>query len=161
MLCQKCNDKQATVHFVKIINGVRTEMHLCEKCAPKVNQNFPTTDIFDITVSDIMNSFFGSSLPSSSTKCSICGTTFDSFSQSGKLGCSGCYDAFDSQLKNPLKRIHGGVQHVGKTPKRAGDGIDKITKLKKQLEDAIITENFEKAASIRDEIRKLEGGNSQ
>ena len=30
MLCQKCNEGQATVHFVKVINGVRAEMHLCE-----------------------------------------------------------------------------------------------------------------------------------
>ena len=30
MLCQNCNERQATVHFVKVINGVRAEMHLCE-----------------------------------------------------------------------------------------------------------------------------------
>lgn len=158
MLCQKCNAKQATVHFVKVINGEKTEMHLCEKCAPSVNHNFPTIDIFDISVSDIMSSLFSGAIAAPKVECSVCKTTFDSFSKTGKLGCSDCYDAFGEQLKNPLKRIHGGIQHIGKTPKRAGDGVDKITKLKKQLEGAISTEDFEKAAALRDEIRGLEGG---
>ncbi|MDR0405500.1 MAG: UvrB/UvrC motif-containing protein [Clostridiales bacterium] len=159
MLCQKCNEKQATVHFVKVVNGVKAEMHLCEKCAPQ--QELPAADNFDIAVSDIINSLFGGSAAAAHTKCGRCGTTLRGFSQTGKLGCSDCYDAFGKQLEAPLKRIHGGTRHAGKTPKRAGGGGDKLTHLKKSLEAAIAKEDFENAAVIRDEIRALEGGSGK
>lgn len=159
MLCQKCKQKQATVHFVKVVNGVKAEMHLCEKCAPQ--QEIPTISSFDITVSDIINSFFGGNAAMPSAKCGGCGMTLGNFSQTGKLGCSDCYVSFSEQLKEPLMRIHGNTRHEGKIPKRAGDGVDKITKLKKELEGAIAAEDFEGAAVLRDEIRKLEGGDGK
>ena len=57
MLCQNCNKKTASVHFVKVINDVKTEMHLCDTCAA-ANQEVSSVDNFDITVSDIINSFY-------------------------------------------------------------------------------------------------------
>jgi protein arginine kinase activator len=160
MLCQNCNERQATVHFVKVINGVRAEMHLCEKCAPLAQKEIPSIDSFDITVSDIINSFFGGNAIMPSAKCGFCNTTFDIFSQTGKLGCPQCYDVFADQLANPIKRIHGSDRHIGKIPKRKG-GADKITTLKQKLEEAVAAEDYENAAKIRDEIRKLEGGKSK
>jgi protein arginine kinase activator len=35
MLCQNCNEKEATVQLTKIVNGEKTELHLCEDCAAK------------------------------------------------------------------------------------------------------------------------------
>ncbi len=157
MLCQNCKEKQATVHFVKVINGKRTEMHLCEKCAPIANQEFPSIESFDITVSDILGSFFGGAASAPQSKCELCGTTFDEFSHTGKLGCSDCYDVFGQQLANPLKRIQGASSHKGKTPKRAENDVDEITNLKKQLDAAIMAEDFENAAILRDKIKTLEG----
>ncbi|NLB81644.1 MAG: hypothetical protein GX800_08565 [Clostridiaceae bacterium] len=158
MLCNNCKEKQATVHFVKVINGVKMEMHLCEKCAPLAQKQFAPIKSFDITVSDIINSLLGGEAALPIAKCNFCNTTLDVFSQTGKLGCAECYEAFSQQLIDPLKRIHGSDRHIGKVPKRTGDGVSKITKLKKQLADAIASENFEEAAAIRDQIRLLEGG---
>lgn len=33
MLCQECNKRPATLHFTKIVNGEKTEFHICETCA--------------------------------------------------------------------------------------------------------------------------------
>ena len=33
MLCEKCNKNQATFHYAEVINGVRSEHHLCSECA--------------------------------------------------------------------------------------------------------------------------------
>lgn len=33
MLCENCGKRPATVHYTQIINGLKTEMHLCEVCA--------------------------------------------------------------------------------------------------------------------------------
>ena len=49
--------------------------------------------------------------------------------------------------------------HNGKIPKRIDGGIHlrkRIEELKNQLKDFISSEEFEKAAEIRDEIRSLE-----
>lgn len=33
MLCQECRKRPATLHYTKIINGQKTELHLCQECA--------------------------------------------------------------------------------------------------------------------------------
>jgi len=33
MICQECQQETATVHITKIINGRKTELHLCHRCA--------------------------------------------------------------------------------------------------------------------------------
>ena len=35
MLCDRCHGREAVVHVTQIINGHRTELHLCEECARK------------------------------------------------------------------------------------------------------------------------------
>ena len=47
-------------------------------------KEIPSIDSFDITVSDIINSFSGNAIMPSA-KCGFCNTTFDIFSQTGKL----------------------------------------------------------------------------
>ena len=48
------------------------------------------------------------------TECSFCGLTFADFRRTGRLGCPHCYETFGDQLPRLLRRIHGGVKHVGK-----------------------------------------------
>jgi len=33
MQCENCQQNDATIHLTEIVDGVRTEMHICEKCA--------------------------------------------------------------------------------------------------------------------------------
>ena len=33
MLCQECKKNPATVHVTKIVNNIKTELHLCQSCA--------------------------------------------------------------------------------------------------------------------------------
>ena len=45
MLCDRCHGREAVVHVTQIINGHRTELHLCEECARKergVHRSFGT-----------------------------------------------------------------------------------------------------------------------
>jgi protein arginine kinase activator len=113
--------------------------------------------------------------------CPNCGTGYLEFRQSGLLGCPECYKAFEGQLGPLLERAHeGGTHHSGKVPKRALGGrkgtamasaqpnpapspapspaairAGKIASLKKQLDEAVKAEQYEKAAKIRDELRDL------
>lgn len=33
MICQECNERPASVHFTKVVNGEKTVIQLCEHCA--------------------------------------------------------------------------------------------------------------------------------
>ena len=63
-----------------------------------------------------------------------------------------------------LKAMHKGTHHIGKVPKRHQAVVeqrDELDNLRMQLEDAVTREAFEKAASLRDQILKLEAEMAQ
>ena len=57
-----------------------------------------------------------------------------------------------------LRRIHGDTRHRGKTPQRGApeSGLRQIQRLHDELQRAVEREEFERAAGIRDDIRRLE-----
>ncbi|MOA13755.1 UvrB/uvrC motif protein [compost metagenome] len=92
-------------------------------------------------------------------RCENCGLTYAQFSKIGRFGCSSCYQAFEEKLDPLLKRVHGGIVHSGKIPKRSGGQIQckrKIEELRRELQAKIEHEEFESAAQLRDQIRELE-----
>ena len=166
MLCQECNIRPATLHFTKIINGEKTEFHICETCAREKGEIIPgSTNGFSIhnllsglLDFELTNSNAAESKPQA-LRCESCGLTYAQFSKLGKFGCSECYKYFSDRLDPLLKRVHGNVVHVGKVPKREGGVLQQkreLDKLKKELYDRVENEEFELAAQLRDRIRELE-----
>ena len=92
-------------------------------------------------------------------KCAICGYTQADFKKTGRLGCSTCYVTFAEGLNTLLKAMHKGTEHVGKLPQRAHRTMelhDRMRSLTENLEKAVAEENYESAASLRDQIKQLE-----
>ncbi len=171
MLCQECNQRPAALHFTKIINGEKTEVHLCEKCAQEKGDMFMFNGgsgfAFNNLLAGLLNVDPSFQQPEANPfqqeeilQCPHCGMTFPQFLKVGQFGCANCYETFKDQLKPVLRRLQGGnLAHNGKIPKRIGGGIHlrkQIEELKNHLKDSISHEEFEKAAVIRDEIRTLE-----
>jgi protein arginine kinase activator len=171
MHCQECGQRPATVHFTKIVNGNKTETHMCEVCAKEKGEFMgQTPNGFSINslLSGLLN-FESQGMPTPTPqvlRCSSCGLTFSQFSQLGRFGCSDCYAAFEPRLEPILRRIHGGTHHSGKFPARAGVRIKQrrnIEEYRQELQLCIKQEKFEEAALLRDKIRSLEaqlGGES-
>jgi protein arginine kinase activator len=94
-------------------------------------------------------------------QCDGCGLTYRQFSKIGRFGCANCYKTFHLKLEPILKRVHSGnTKHGGKIPKRIGGSIklhQQIRELRIDLQQAIVNEEFEKAAELRDQIREIEG----
>ena len=163
MLCESCNKRNATVHVTKILNGNKTELHLCEHCA-KQSEEIPFDASFTINnfLTGLLDSIQDSPIKVDyikTTKCDHCGMTYGKFKQLGRLGCAQCYNAFNEKLMELIKRVHGNEVHSGKMPKRSGGVIrlkKEIRKFKLQLDEVIRKEEFEKAAVLRDKIRELE-----
>ena len=67
--------------------------------------------------------------------------------------------AFAEGLNSLLKAMHKGTEHVGKLPARAQRTLalnDRMKSLTEDLRKAVESENYETAASLRDEIKQLE-----
>ncbi|MFZ4454362.1 UvrB/UvrC motif-containing protein [Salibacterium aidingense] len=171
MICQECQTRQATLHFTKIINGKKAEMHLCDECARDKGEQIPGSNSYSIheLLSGLLNvdqisgnnEFKTSRAEPEPLVCDQCGLTYERFAKVGRFGCAHCYKAFDAKLDPILKRVHSGNdRHAGKVPKRTGGTMQvqrEIEKLRESLRTSIEQEEFEEAARLRDQIRELEG----
>ena len=156
MLCEKCGVKDATIHMVQVINGNKTQQHLCSDCANIQEQSWFDTGI---NVNKMFSGFFEPTYNHPIVKCDSCGVTFDEFLKTGLLGCSQCYSAFEQMLTQPLKRLQGGaISHRGKKLVSTQPKEEKTQEpsRKEQLKLAIETEDYELAAELRDRIREQE-----
>lgn len=157
MLCSECGKNEASVHKMTIINGVKTEQHLCAECAAK--KNIMNTDIF--SAGDFFKELFQlSGLPKvEKAVCSNCGMSLAQFEHTGELGCSECYKAFEKDIIPVLTSIHGNAVHTGEVPAEAGEEVQKrrkIAEIRKEISKAVAEENYERAAELRDELQSIE-----
>jgi len=159
MICQRCKKRQATVHLTEIVHGEKREKHLCERCAAEEGITLKTTVPLNELLANLVMAQ-SSAAEVANLTCQACGMTFAEFRSGGLLGCPYDYDAFEKALLPLLQRAHeGGVQHVGKVPKRAGIGQERqheLMRLRRELAAAVEREDYELAAKLRDQIKELE-----
>ncbi len=165
MVCQDCGKRPSTLHFTKIVNGEKSEYHLCEACAREKGDVIPgTPNGFSIHnllsgLMDFESVTKGASKAPQQLRCDTCGLTYLQFSKLGRFGCADCYTNFRHKLEPLLKRIHGNTSHNGKIPRRIGGEFRfkrEINRLKLLMMQAIDQEEFERAAQIRDQVRAIE-----
>jgi protein arginine kinase activator len=160
MICEVCQQENATVHLTQIISGKMQKIDLCEKCAKEKGvadpAGFSLADmLLGLGAADEIKA--GNS--SEELVCPQCGFTQPDFKKTGRLGCPQCYVTFSEGLGVILKDMHKGTQHKGKIPHRAAKAQEFQTKLKdlhSELQTAVKSENYEAAASLRDQIHTIE-----
>ena len=173
MLCQICKKKEATIILYRTINGKKTEIHICEDCAALFTNKLSALALPQFNLNDLLIGllsaidFYGTEedvFIAKELKCHNCNLTYEEFRQSGKLGCSKCYNYFREKLKPLFLKLHGNDRHTGKIPHRTKGKlvqIKKVAQLKKELKEAVLKEEYEKAAKIRDRIIKHERATKQ
>ena len=145
MLCENCGEKEANVKYTQIVNGVKKEMHLCEKCANELgignmNMSFDMPFDFSNFFGEFLNEYNDGFMPSlalpQTLKCNNCGLSFDEFVDNGKFGCPSCYDAFEERIDPILKRLQGSNRFIGRGAKKANPENDlKIEEAKKEKKE--------------------------
>lgn len=180
MLCQRCNKNNANVHIVKLVNGEKNELWVCEECAKELsNASIAMIDGSNIAgqFEDIMGSFFqsinkGKSEAKTSKNikslkddykieivCKNCGLTYSEFKKNGKFGCAECYNNFSEMSIEDINKDN--KEHIGKVPESYKDLFKvrkEINALKKVLKEHVAKEEYEMAAEIRDKIKEIESG---
>lgn len=162
MMCDECGIRPANIRITTIVNGEKKDRNLCSECLAR-NQNFKH-DFSALAghlngLMDVLKS--GGAKPEEpipDIECSRCGTTYKNYRKTGMVGCAQCYSDFREPIEKTLSRVHGHTQHVGRVPGGADKQLSmelKLEKLRQQLKHAIFQEEYEAAASLRDQIRAL------
>ena len=165
MMCMICNEKPATVHLTDIVNNKKREIHLCPECAKK--QGVIVKD--QIPLLALIKKFGQAAAQAEEEapdiECPHCSMTFKQFRKRGRLGCPEDYEAFGEELRSLIERIHGATRHVGKAPgspaitsrqKEIMRRAQELDSVRQQLQHAVATEDYERAAGLRDRIRAIE-----
>lgn len=159
--CDKCG-KPAKVHLTQLVGGKVKKIALCNACAADNGVTDPT----GFSLADMIIGGGDQGVASVFPRpghggrvCSACGFTLDDLKRIRRFGCGQCYDAFRSEVKEMIRGMHRGMDHVGKVP----DGLMemkqrqlRLKELHQQLAQMVEAENYEQAASLRDEIHRLE-----
>ena len=163
-VCDHCGGPGAVVHFTQVVNNVTKTSHLCERCAAEKGLQ-PGAAHPNLLLADFLAKIGGEQTDASGNlqddlKCPFCGLSTAEFKKAGRLGCPQCYPTFETYLRGLLRRIRGGTQHVGKVYLPPDPSISereqRLAALRRKLERAIDSEDFERAAELRDQIRTLE-----
>lgn len=168
--CCVCG-KPATVCKKETINGVTKVSYYCDECLALMENGHP----FDNLISAMFNfngSAFGGAKPK--TRVCQCGMTEREILNSGKFGCSECYNVFRDIAENYVN-TRGYLAHKGKAPKvykseqsnkqvvneqnttKQKPQVTPLEKLKAELALAVKEERFLDADRIAKQIATLNG----
>ena len=161
MQCCVCKEKPATVHLTQIVGDKMQKLDMCDECAKAKGINDPAS----FAMADLMLGLGASqeldqSAAGAELKCLRCGFSQADFKKSGRLGCPDCYKTFAEGLASLLKTMHKGTRHIGKAPealRASRENTDRLKSLQKKLAKAIDGEDYEAAATLRDEIKSVSG----
>jgi len=178
---QPCPKPKVThVTLVGDDNNVEGYLHYCQDCLsdkPKQPQGVKM-GVFDLLMlfykSAVQHQQSGGERPDM-PRCLGCQVSLAELARQPRVGCGQCYVHFRDQLLPVIKKAHGGIKHVGKVPKRwlaeqqaakekadedllieAVGGVEaRLEQLEENLKLCVQNEDYEMAAQLRDEIKRL------
>ncbi|MCK5844440.1 MAG: UvrB/UvrC motif-containing protein, partial [Victivallales bacterium] len=173
MKCDICHNNEATIHVQEVVGGTKNMLNICSECAAE--HNIGGDDLGEFNLAEILYNISTQMLQNQSNDPSpddsdevaddapelscACGWDTAQFRDGGRLGCPECYNVFAPILFNALHSMHKGTAHIGKHPgdsKNSAAPVSKpaltILSLQKELEKCVLSENYERAAKLRDKI---------
>ncbi len=178
MKCELCGVQEASIVIQEKRPEGTKEYHICLNCArtrglASINPQAARVLASIITGNPVPGNGGASSIPhdactSNSTPkaeriprvpltesiCPSCGTKFIDAKKTASIGCAQCWDTWGVLLYSKKRS----KQYRGKTPSHicAKQGLrETLESLEETLKRALAKENYEQAASIRDQIRQI------
>ena len=163
MKCQFC-EKPATFHITELTEpGGPQVMHLCEEHARVHLQKEASSPAVSIAGALAKHMHLKQSKQEieelDQKECPVCGISFFEFRNTGRLGCPYDYSHFEADLQPLLTNIHDALEHCGKHPRRAAASANsqaQMIQLRREMEEAVEREDYERASEIRDELLRIE-----
>lgn len=175
MKCQKCNQNEASFFYQEHTNTHAAKIALCHSCAAEAGLLQGQNDPFSFLFGGFPGLGVKKSTPGGNgATCPDCGATLRAVLHEGRVGCATCYRTFREQLAPSIRAMHGNATHTGRAPLKknnatapaaqeqapvstaADTATNALDALRAALKEAVACEDFEKAATLRDEIRAME-----
>lgn len=166
MKCTNCGKNNASFHYEYNINGQRTEMHLCPECAARLQPEREFANRTQSLFGDFFNDgFLGGSLLNDS----IFGNGFFGDSMFGNSMFLEPMVSFFPAMLMPVRVRRAAVPNAPQTGAETNAGAAtnvgadpelsrqrEVNALREQMKAAAEAEDYERAAKLRDELKKLE-----
>ncbi len=172
MICERCKKKKVSVIHRCVRSGRVQLQHLCTSCSEILEA---TGELEEISAAlppytAPMMEEEGGCFPffltpnachDSQGTCSGCGMSLEELLSEGRTGCAQCYTVFAGTIRKAVRAMHQNATHAGRLPtaaRRRQEEARKLVSLREALREAIGVEDYERAVTLRDEIRVLEAG---
>ena len=172
MKCDRC-EQTAGIEIVVMKDGADSKtMHLCAGCAQDAlivslsdsKENPEGFLYYQDNLKKLLGAIFDETEEAEGEAqedehhCSFCGSSYADIMHTGRFGCDRCYVEFQDRIRETLRMTQGATSHIGDVPpsyKRLKEIHDEIEKKKQLLNDLILSEDYETAAVLRDEVKLL------
>ena len=158
MKCEKCNNREVTFFYSADINGDKTERRLCAECARAegyggaLDFDLHPAGMFDSVIDDFFGDFFAPQRALLSA--------FDGFGAPfGRMMAPKLVMPRVNIVVGDRAPAAVGEESETKIPADAGEEVRRrreLNALRQQLDEAVKAEDFEKAISLRDQIKGME-----
>jgi protein arginine kinase activator len=139
MLCQACNQNEASIHYFESFNGNTKTLNLCELCAQRQGVAGMGISVLDAAqLAAEAEGADGSQEEPAQEPCVGCGMSYADYRHDPSHACPACQDSFASRAQ--LRR-------------KAARPLGAREALQRRLAQAIVEEDFETAAILRDQLR--------
>lgn len=157
--CDGCGRTGSLVQVYQTRGNDYYELWLCERCASVLGVA-SESESFAPAAEEMLAGL----IHSASGACPVCGTTFHSISRKGSVGCAECYRTFAARIELHLEGLGLPTRHAGRFPERLASYkrllLDREL-FREELKRAVESEDYERAAALRDEMQQLYGGSSE
>ncbi len=144
MLCENCQERNAT-SFCQIKVGDKVvQKYLCQQCRATL---VPNDELSVNPQFQIKNQY-----------CHNCGTTLKDFVASSYVGCEYCYIEFYPIIKQALHGVQKEIKNVGKMPQRFVT-MQEIEETENLLEQAIANSDLLQVNRLSSKLKQLKGDN--
>lgn len=164
MLCQKCHKRRGTIRYAEVVDGRVTDQLWCKECLAQqrsAGEGFELSEVPPTRPNKASIHRVVSNVVRAQRSCPECETRLQSVLESRQVGCAACYDHFGDELPALFEKLQEYQTHRGKGPQQSDERalIRKDLQAKRALLRSMLrAENYEEAATLRDEIRTLEEG---
>jgi|DewCreStandDraft_4_1066084.scaffolds.fasta_scaffold00843_37 protein arginine kinase activator len=160
MMCDFCGKERAVIRIRQMMGDETKELRLCEHCAKEQGILGAGKDLQE-GIGWLLQGLFEAVTPKTvaGVACPSCGTRFRDIRAKHQVGCAECYRVFTKELRKLLGIKQKDWIYTGRLPKRIETYkvilIDRAN-LKTRLEAAIQAEDYETAATLRDQLARLD-----
>ena len=158
MLCDICKQREANIVMQTLINGQITTQSMCADCAKKARLDIAKAFMnIGIHFQGLQRQAAAAAKTKNDTPtaiCRACGTLLSELTDATELGCPACYEAFRAQIAG---RFFQTDKAELVEPDRDILSRGEEQQIMLQLEHAVVSEDYEKAAELRDKLKALCG----